>query len=220
MYDGAHVLGLILGGQFQNPFEEGAHFINGSTHKTFPGPQRGVILGNMATELEMKWWSSVDRGVMPGSSSSHHLHTLPGMLIAVREMAEFGREYAAQTITNAKALGQALTDEGVNVEAKEFGFTESHQLAIKVTNFGVAKELARSLSDKNNIITNYNMLPGDKDAKNPTGLRIGVQEMTRYGMKEGEMGELADLMKAGLQGKIVKDEVIKLRSRFTDVHFA
>ena len=64
------------------------------------------------------------------------------------------------------------------------------------------------------------MLPGDKDAKNPTGLRIGVQEMTRYGMKEGEMGELADLMKAGLQGKIVKDEVIKLRSRFTDVHFA
>ena len=54
LYDGAHVLGLILGGQFQNPFEEGAHFINGSTHKTFPGPQRGVILGNMSTELEMK----------------------------------------------------------------------------------------------------------------------------------------------------------------------
>jgi len=59
------------------------------------------------------------------------------------------------------------------------------------------------------------MLAGDKDAKNPTALRIGVQEMTRYGMKEDEMGELADLMKAGLQGKIVKDEVIKLRSRFT-----
>ena len=174
----------------------------------------------MATEQEMKWWTSVDRGVMPGSSSSHQLHTLPGMLIAIREMAQFGREYAAQTVANAKALGQALTDEGVSVEAKEFGFTESHQLAINVTNFGIAKELARSLSDKNNIITNYNMLPGDKDAKNPTGLRIGVQEMTRYGMKEDEMGELADLMKAGLQGKIVKDEVIKLRSRFTDVHFA
>jgi len=220
LYDCAHVLGLILGGQFQNPFEEGAHFIKGSTHKTFPGPQRGVILGNMATELEMKWWTSVDRGVMPGSSSSHHLHTLPGMLIAIREMAEFGREYAAQTITNAKALGQALTDEGVNVEAKEFGFTESHQLAINVTNFGVAKDIARSLANQNNIITNFNMLPGDKDAKNPTGLRIGVQEMTRYGMKAGEMGELAALMKAGLQGKIVKDEVIKLRSRFTDVHFA
>jgi glycine hydroxymethyltransferase len=106
------------------------------------------------------------------------------------------------------------------VEAKEFGFTESHQLAINVTNFWVVKVIAPSLADQNNIITYFNMLPGDKDAKNPTGLRIGVREMTGHGMKAGEMGELAALMKAGLQGKIVKGEVIKLRSRFTDVHFA
>ena len=82
---------------------------------------------------------------MLGSSSSHHLHAMAGMLIAIRELAQFGREYAAQTITNAKALGQALNDERVNVEAKEFGFPESHQLAIYVTNFGIDKELARSL---------------------------------------------------------------------------
>ena len=220
LYDGAHVLGLIFGGQFQNPFEEGAHFINGRTHKTFPGPQRGVILGSMAGEQEMKWWTSVDRGVMPGSSSSHHLHTLPGLLIAIREMAEHGKKYAAQIIANAKALGQALADEGVTVEAQEFGFTASHQLALNVTNFGNAKDIARSLAEKSNIITNFNMLPWDKDARNPSGLRIGVQEMTRYGMKEAEMGELASLMKAGLEGKSVKDEVTKLRSRFTDVHFS
>ena len=220
LYDGAHVLGLIFGGQFQNPFEEGAHFINGSTHKTFPGPQRGVILGSMAGEQEMKWWTSVDRGVMPGSSSSHHLHTLPGLLIAIREMAEHGKKYAAQIIANAKALGQALADEGVTVEAQEFGFTASHQLALNVTNFGNAKDIARSLAEKSNIITNFNMLPWDKDARNPSGLRIGVQEMTRYGMKEAEMGELASLMKAGLEGKSLKDEVTKLRSRFTDVHFS
>ena len=219
LYDGAHVLGLILGGQFQNPFLEGAHFINASTHKTFPGPQRGVILGNMSSEQEIKWWKSVDRGVMPGSSSSHHLHTLPGMLIAIREMAVHGKKYASQTIANAKAFGQALADEGVKVEAQEFGFTKSHQLAINVTNFGPAKEIARSLAEKNNIITNYNMLPGDKDARNPTGLRIGVQEMTRYGMKESEMGELASLMKASLLGKSVKDEIIELRSRFTTLHY-
>jgi len=219
LYDGAHVLGLILGGQFQNPFLEGAHFINASTHKTFPGPQRGVILGNMSSEQEIKWWKSVDRGVMPGSSSSHHLHTLPGMLIAIREMALHGKNYASQTISNAKALGQALVDEGVNVEAQEFGFTKSHQLAINVSNFGPAKKIARSLSEENNIITNYNMLPGDKDARNPTGLRIGVQEMTRFGMKEQEMGELASLMKDGLLGKSVKDQVVKLRSRYTTVHY-
>jgi glycine hydroxymethyltransferase len=219
LYDGAHVLGLIFGGQFQNPFEEGAHFINGSTHKTFPGPQRGVILGNMSSEKEIKWWNSVDRGVMPGSSSSHHLHTLPGLLITIREIAENGKKYAVQTIANAKAFGQALTDEGVKVEARDFGFTASHQLALNVTNFGVAKDIARSLAEKNNIITNYNMLPGDNDARNPSGLRIGVQEMTRYGMKEAEMGELASLMKAGLEGKNVKDDVTKLRSRFTEVHY-
>ena len=219
LYDGAHVLGLIFGGQFQNPIEEGAHFINGSTHKTFPGPQRGVILGNMSSEQEIKWWNSVDRGVMPGSSSSHHLHTLPGLLIAIREMVEHGEKYAAQTIDNAKAFGQALTEEGVNVEARDFGFTASHQLAINVTNFGIAKDIARSLAEKNNIITNYNMLPGDKDARNPSGLRIGVQEMTRYGMKEAEMGELASLMRAGLEGKTVKDEITKLRSRFTEVQY-
>jgi glycine hydroxymethyltransferase len=140
-------------------------------------------------------------------------------LITIREMAEHGKKYAVQTIANAKAFGQALTDEGVKVEASDFGFTASHQLALNVTNFGVAKDIARSLAEKNNIITNYNMLPGDNDARNPSGLRIGVQEMTRYGMKETEMGELASLMKAGLEGKNVKDEVTQLRSRFTEVHY-
>ena len=220
LYDGAHVLGLILGEQFQNPFLEGAHLINASTHKTFPGPQRGIILGNMSDDEEEKWWKRIDRGVMPGSSSSHHLHTLPGLLVAIREMAVHGKKYATQTIANAKALGTALNDQGVNVEAKEFGFTESHQLALNVKNFGVARELARSLAIENNIITNYNMLPGDIDPKNPSGLRIGVQELTRNGMKETEMEELAELMKAALLRKKVKKEVTKLKSRFTKIHFS
>ncbi|MGA1599032.1 MAG: serine hydroxymethyltransferase [bacterium] len=219
LYDGAHVLGLILGGQFQDPFAEGAHFINASTHKTFPGPQRGVILGNLETPSELKWWESIDRGVMPGSSSSHHLHTLPGLLVTIREMQAHGRAYAEQTVRNAKALGQALHDSGVVVEAAEFGFTESHQIALNVSAYGPGKVVARNLAE-NNIILNYNMLPGDTDARNPTGLRIGVQEMTRCGMQESEMGELAELMKDGLEGKSVLEGVKRLRSRFTEVRFA
>ena len=218
LFDGAHVLGLILGGQFQNPFAEGAHFINASTHKTFPGPQRGVILGNLKSDKELKWWQSIDRGVMPGSSSSHHLHTLPGLVIAIREAKAHGAAYAQQIVANAKAFGRALMDEGVQVEAEDFGFTESHQLAINVSNFGLGKDIARSLAD-NDIILNYNMLPGDTDARNPSGLRIGVQEMTRYGMKEDEMGELASLVKAVISGGSAKDEVNRLRSRFTEVLF-
>ncbi len=218
LYDGAHVLGLILGGRFQDPFREGAHFINASTHKTFPGPQRGVILGNLSGEDELKWWHRIDRGVMPGSSSSHHLHTLPGLVIAIREMKKHGPDYASQIIANAKALGQALTDEKITVEAKEFGYTESHQLAVRVTEFGNARALARNLAD-NNIITNYNQLPGDSDPRNPSGLRLGVQEMTRYGMKEGDMGETAVLLNEALRGRSVKSQVKEMRTRFTKLMY-
>ena len=218
LYDAAHVLGLILGGQFQDPFREGVHFIAASVHKTFPGPQRGVILGNCQSETELNWWSSIDRGIMPGSSSNHHLHTIPGLLVAIREMKAFGQAYARQIVVNAKALGRAFSENHIQVEAEEFGFTESHQIALKVSNYGSAKEIARQLSE-NNIIVNYNLLPGDQDPKNPTGLRIGVQELTRFGMKEGEMGEVAALFSAVLGGKKVKEEVIQLKSRFQEIHY-
>jgi len=219
LYDAAHVLGLIAGGQFQDPIKEGAHFVSASTHKTFPGPQRGVIFGNLKTKQELKWWESIDRGIMPGSSSNHHLHTIPGLLVAIREMKAYGASYATQIVLNAKALGRALSDEGISVEAKEFGFTETHQIALKVSRYGPAKQVAQQLAE-NNIILNYNLLPGDQDAKNPSGLRIGVQELTRLGMKETEMGEIAVLMKEVLAKKPVKDRVVKLRSRFTDIHYA
>jgi glycine hydroxymethyltransferase len=139
-------------------------------------------------------------------------------VIAIREAKAHGAAYAQQIVANAKAFGRALMDEGVQVEAEDFGFTESHQLAINVSNFGLGKDIARSLAD-NDIILNYNMLPGDTDARNPSGLRIGVQEMTRYGMKEDEMGELASLVKAVISGGSAKDEVNRLRSRFTEVLF-
>jgi len=218
LYDAAHVLGLILGGQFQDPFKEGAHFITASTHKTFPGPQRGVVLGNLATDQELKWWTSIDRGIMPGSSSNHHLHTLPGLLVTIREMKQHGKAYATQTVANAKALGQALSEEGVDVEAKDFGFTQTHQIALNVTQYGTAIDIAQKLAESN-IIVNYNMLPGDQDARNPSGLRIGVQELTRFGMKEPEMGEVAVLMKAILEGHSVKSKVIELRKRFAEVQY-
>ena len=219
LYDGAHVLGLILGEAFQDPFREGAHFITASTHKTFPGPQRGIVLGNLKTTEELKWWTSIDRGILPGSSSNHHLHTLPGLLATIREMKQFGKAYAEQTVKNAKALGQALCDEGIAVEAREFGFTESHQIAINVSALGPAIDLAKQLA-ANNIILNHNLLPGDQDVRNPSGLRIGVQEMTRFGMKESEMGEISALIVEAMKGRQVQEEVCRLRSRFTEVQYA
>ena len=216
LFDGAHVLGLIAGGEFQDPLREGATYLTGSTHKTFPGPQRGVILADLAPADAEASWTPADRGVFPGSSSNHHLHTLPGLLVAVREMKAHARAYASQIVRNARALGAALDAAGVPVEAKEFGFTKSHQIAVNVAGFSGGVAAARRLEDEN-IIVNYNMLPGDQDPRNPSGLRVGVQEMTRFGMKEDEMGELATLFADALRGRQVKEMVTRLRRRFAEM---
>lgn len=218
LYDGAHVLGLIAGGEFQDPLAEGATWLTGSTHKTFPGPQRGVILANIKGEEEKEFWSPADRGVFPGTSSNHHLHSLPALLVAVREMKEHGAAYAKQIISNAKALGKALDECGINVEAKDFGYTASHQIAVNVSNFSGGLKAAIDL-EKNDIITNYNMLPGDTDPKNPSGLRIGTSEMTRFGMKEPQMQELAALIADAIKGKDVKDKVHALRGQYTELQY-
>lgn len=156
---------------------------------------------------------------MPGSSSNHHLHTIPGLAITIREIKAHGAAYATATVRNAQALGKALDEAGISVEAKEFGFTQSHQLALNVSSFGPGKDIARRLA-QSNIICNYNMLPGDQDPRNPSGLRIGVQEMTRCGMGPEEMGQLAELMRDVIaQNKSVGEAVKQLRSRFTAVQY-
>jgi glycine hydroxymethyltransferase len=218
LYDGAHVLGLIAGGQFQDPLHEGATWLTGSTHKTFPGPQRGVILGNLDAEGEKKYWPAADRGVFPGSSSNHHLYSLPALLVATREMKAYGRAYAAQIVRNAQALGRHLDELGTPVEARDFGYTQSHTIAVNVAQWGGGVEVAKRL-EENDIILNYNMLPGDADPRNPSGLRIGLPEMTRFGMDEHAMGELAQLMHDGIRGKNVRDEVHALRARFTEMKY-
>ncbi|MFL5659566.1 MAG: serine hydroxymethyltransferase [Ktedonobacteraceae bacterium] len=218
LYDGAHVLGLIAGGQFQAPLHEGATWMTGSTHKTFPGPQRGVILGNMDAESEKKYWSAADRGVFPGSSSNHHLHSLPALVVATREMKKFGREYAAQIVRNAQALGRSLDELGTPVEARDFGYTQSHMIAVNVSQWGGGVEVAKRL-EASDIIVNYNMIPGDADPRNPSGLRVGVPEMTRFGMDERAMGELAQLIHDAIRGKDVKSQVNALRERFTEMKY-
>jgi len=219
LYDGAHVFGLIVGGKFQDPLHEGATWMTASTHKTFPGPQRGVILAALDQEGERKYWPAADRGVFPGSSSNHHLHTLPALLVAVREMRQHAVAYAAQVVRNAQILGRALEDEGIPVEARDFGYTQSHQIAVNVAAYGGGVVAAQRL-ETNDIIVNYNMLPLDTSARNPSGLRVGVQEMTRYGMREGDMQRLAAFMSDAIKGKQVRDQVQALRAEFGTLHYA
>ena len=219
LFDGAHVLGLIAGGSFQQPLAEGATWLTASVHKTFPGPQRGIVCANLDADQEKKFWQPVDRGVFPGSSSNHHLNTLPALVVATREMKAFGPTYARNTITNAQAFAAALDEAGVQVEARDFGYTRSHQVAVNVANFGGGVEAAKRLESMN-IIVNYNMLPGDSDPRSPSGLRLGVQEMTRFGMGPDAMGAMAQLMADALKGQDVLQAVIAFRDTYQELHYA
>src|SRR5206468_480525 len=218
-YDGAHVMGLIAGGQFQDPLREGADVITGSTHKTLPGPQHGILLSDSEDE---KFVKRLMKGVFPGVVSNHHLHAMAALGITLAEHLEFGREYAAQIVKNAKALGQALRERGFPVLAEKYGFTESHALAIDVAKLGGGAHVSLQF-EKANVITNKNLLPWDTSSVKPSGVRVGTQELTRLGMREGQMSEVADLMaRVAIKREdptgVAKD-VEELRREFNTVHY-
>ncbi|MDF1701090.1 MAG: serine hydroxymethyltransferase [Planctomycetota bacterium] len=218
LYDGAHVLGLIAAGTFQDPLREGADALNGSTHKTFFGPQRGVMLSPGTDEAFCK---TLDKGVFPGSSSNHHLFSLPALLVSALEVEAFGAAYARKTIANAQALGASLAKRGFHVAMADKGFTQSHQVAVDVSPYGGGKEVSARLCDQD-IVCNMNLLPGEpgKNAFNPSGVRLGVQEMTRFGMGTDEMDQVADLMHAAVtNARNIHEEVGALRDRFPDVQY-
>jgi glycine hydroxymethyltransferase len=219
VYDAAHVLGLIAGGAWENPLKHGADVITASTHKTFPGPQGGVIL---ASNREV--FKEIGKTIFPWFVSSHHLHRLPATAVTALEMLEFGRQYADQVIRNAKRLAETLAERGFKVLAEHMGYTMSHQVLLDVTKQGGGAKAALLLEEAN-IIVNKNLLPKDppEAVKDPSGLRIGVQEMTRFGMKEGEMEVIADLMERvlikGEEPSKVREDVKRFRSNFTKVYY-
>ena len=219
MFDMAHVLGLY--GAFQDPLAEGANVITGSTHKTFFGPQRGLIAGNFPKGSPLrKLWLDIKNRAFPGSTSNHHLGTLLALLVATYEMNAFKEDYQKTVMANAKSFAKSLNSKGVPVEGDETdGFTETHQVLIRVKEFGDGMEMARRLED-NNILTNYQALPDDKTFLESSGIRMGVQEMTRFGMEETDFdilsGFIADII---LKGSNPKEEVKAFRQNFLNMKF-
>jgi aminomethyltransferase len=219
MYDAAHVLGL-LGPYFQKPLSEGADIITASTHKTFFGTQRGIIASNMSQKSDYSdLWESIVRRAFPGSVSNHHLGTLLGLLMATYEMNTYGHDYQKQVIANAKAFALALKERGLQVEGDpKVNYTETHQVVLRV-GYARGVEVADRL-ERNNIIVNYQALPDDEAFTASSGLRTGVQEMTRFGMKEADFGELAEYMAAVILGeKDVSQQVSSFRQRFTKMQY-
>src|SRR5512136_3485272 len=221
-YDASHVLGLIAGGVFQDPLSEGADFITSSTHKTFPGPQGGVILGNPSTSRLKKAVEKIQFAVFPLSASNTHLGRLPALGMAALEMKVFGAELAKQTVKNAQIAGQYLCENEVEVLCSSKGFTKSHQIAVDVQDFGGGKKIAQDLEDAN-IVLNKNLLPYDDQSNrdNPSGLRVGFQDVTRRGFRESDVKHLCDLMLSVIKGtktpSEVKPEVAALKKEFSQV---
>jgi len=219
MYDMAHVLGLI-GPHFQQPFREGAHIVTGSTHKTFFGTQRGIIGVNFEEQTpEFDLWKAIRRRAFPGMVSCHHLGTLLGLLLATMEMSTFKDEYQPQVIANAKAFARALKDNGLDVQGdSDVDFTETHQVIVNV-GYANGIEIARNL-ENNNIIVNYQAIPSDESFTASSALRLGVAEMTRFGMREKDFEAFAPLFAdAVMKGKNVADEVAKFRENFLTMQY-
>ena len=219
MYDMAHVLGLI-GDHFQNPFQEGAEIVTGSTHKTFFGPQRGVIGVNYKEEdLKYGLWKTIESRTFPGSVSNHHLGTQLGMLMAAYEMNQFRDAYQSAIIRNAKSFARSLKSYGLDVVGDPaIDYTETHQVIVSV-GYGEGAEIAERL-EQNNVIVNYQATPDEEGFTASGALRMGVSEMTRFGFEEKDFDQLASLMAdCILRGREIKADVERLRAGHTEMRY-
>jgi len=202
-YDGSHVLGLIAGGTFQKPLREGASVLYGSTHKTFFGPQGGIIVA------DKKHGESMKEKIFPMFVDNAHWNRIAALTLALAEMKAFGKEYCRQVIRNAQTLAKALSDYGFPVKCAEHGFTQSHQVWLDYGGYKEGRDVAQKL-ERVNIIADC-------------GVRLGTCEVTRRGMKEGEMEKIAEFIKRWLIDKEtaekIKREVVGFIREFQRVEY-
>ena len=199
-YDASQVLGLVAGGEFQRPLREGADVMFGSTHKSFFGPQGGLILTDNE-ELNEK----IQDVLTYKTVDNKHWNRVAALGQALIEMKRFGRQYAKQVVRNSLILAKDLHQRGFPVLYEAQGYTKCHQLLyddreIKAI-FGVDVNGFGKRLEKSNIIIDI------------VG-RLGTAEMTRLGMKEKDMPALADLFMHAANGRNVKREAVAMRSGF------
>jgi len=203
-FDGAHQLGLIAGGQFQDPLREGAAVMTGSAGKTFSGPQSGIIVWD-----DSHLTVPLTDAIFPVLAATHQVNRVAALAVSAAEMITFGHAYMVQIVHNAQALGAALARRGITILGAHKGYTTTHQVIADVRQFGGGLDVAQRLA-RANIITNKNLIPADKpeDWDHPSGLRIGTTEITRLGMKEKEMETIADFMARILVEQVAPEDVV------------
>jgi glycine hydroxymethyltransferase len=202
-YDGSHVLGLIAGGQFQDPLREGACVLFGSTHKTFFGPQGGIILA------DQEHGELVKSKIYPAFVDNAHWNRIAALTLALAEAKEFGKAYARQVIRNSKALAKTLFDYGFPVICEHLGFTQSHQTILDYGDYEKGRITAEKLQQANIVVDCV--------------VRIGTDEVTRRGMKEPEMLKIAELIKRTIIDKEnpekIKKEAARMSAEFQELEY-
>ena len=218
-FDAAHQLGLIGGGQFQDPLPEGSIVMTGSAGKTFSGPQSGIIVWN-----DERLTEPLTTAIFPTMVATHQVNRVAALAAAAVDILAYGRLYMEQIVRNAQALGDALHRKGIPMLGSHKGYTRTHQVIADVRQFGggltAAERLARA-----NIITNKNLIPSDKpsDWDHPGGLRMGTTEVTRLGMREAEMEQIGDFIARVLVDRVepgsLQEAVTSLRQPFQTVYY-
>jgi len=207
LFDAAHLGGPIAGGAWPDPLAQGAHVMTMSTYKSLGGPPSGLVLTNDADVAER-----LDAIAYPGLTANFDAAKSASLAITLLDWRAHGPAYAAEMTASASALAEALIAEGVAVFG---GGTESHAFAVDATEWGGGHAAALRLREAN-LLTCAIGLPADLDA----GLRIGTNEIVRWGMTTSDMPELAGLIARGLHDpEATAPAVTALRSRFTDLHF-
>jgi glycine hydroxymethyltransferase len=219
LYDAAHVAGLISGGEWQHPLKEGAHIMTASTYKSFGGPPGGIAITD-----DEELARCLDRAIFPGMTANFHTNRMAALVVAAAEMIEFGKPYAAACRSNAQVLAHAFKRAGLDAVGEKHGFSHGHMLALDVIKQGGGKKAVKEL-EAAAIICNMNLLPWDssKLVRNPSGIRLGVHEVTRWGMGPAEMeqigGLFADILLKGRSPNAVSVEVRALKTRFNQLQY-
>jgi glycine hydroxymethyltransferase len=196
--DVAHISGLIAGGAHPSPVGH-AGVITTTTHKTLRGPRGAMIM------CDAEHAKAIDRAVFPGLQGGPHNHTTAGIAVALHEAAQPAfRDYAAQVVSNAKALASALTDRGYDLVS---GGTDNHLILMDLTSKGIGGKPAAKALDRAGIETNYNTVPFDQRKPfDPSGLRIGTPAITTRGLREEHMAPLAAWMDDAIIAAAKDDE--------------
>lgn len=218
LYDAAHMGGLIAGGHFQQPLDEGAHLMTGSTYKSFGGPPSGFVATRDAEIAE-----AVDRVAYPGLTANFDLARTAALAVAVMDLLEHGPAYGQACIDNARALAEALEAAGVEVfSVAGKGHTASQHVAVRASAYGGGNSACKRLEAANVLMTGIG-LPGPAVPGDYNGIRIGTQEVTRRGMQPGDMRTVADFVARVLvkdeDPARVRSEVVAFRRAFAGLRY-